>query len=516
LADNYREMYVSEGLEHIEIMNEALLKLEENPDTRENLDLIFRSAHTLKGMAATMGYEQTKNLCKNIENIFEKIRKKESKLSSHLASALFKCIDVLQQMIHDEKMKIDIESLLKMLEKPEKFQEKESTEPMYVTQLPTIRVKMSELDSLVNLVGELIISKMKLEKSVKNNDSLQTNQVLLELNRLVSDLQYQALKLRLVPIEQIFKRVARVVRDTSNTVIKKIQLQMEGAKIELDRTVLDAITEPLLHILRNCVDHGIENPSERKATGKSETGNIKLTAYRVGERIAIKIEDDGKGIDVDKLKAKATEKGIITQEESEEMSDDKVLELLGTPGLSTANEITDISGRGVGMDVVFNRVKDVGGNIEISTKNGEGTTMILSLPLSVSIIGGLVVNVSNEKYVLPLSSIITTLKMENNQIKSVHGVEVIEFQNKIVPVVSVAKILGIEPSKEIENKNNSTIVIIERGGKPYGIIVDSFERKQEIVVKKFSNASDSEDAITNATILPDGKVALILDPAMLV
>jgi two-component system chemotaxis sensor kinase CheA len=319
----------------------------------------------------------------------------------------------------------------------------------------------------------------------------------------------------LVSIDTIFKRVARVVRDTSNAVEKKVQLHIEGSKIEIDRTVLDAITEPLLHILRNCVDHGIENSSERKNVGKPENGNIKLTAYHVGDQIAIKIEDDGRGIDIEKVIAKAIQNGIISKEQAEEMSDEKALDLLGTPGLSTANEITDISGRGVGMDVVINRVKDVGGNIQISTKKGQGTTMILSLPLSVSIIGGLLVNIYNEKYVLPLSSITTTVKVDKNQIKSVHGVEVIEYQDKIIPIVRIAKILGLKPSKKIENQN-STIVIVEKNGKPYGLVVDSFERKQEIVVKKFSNTSDSRDAITNATILADGTVALILDPAILV
>ena len=515
MPDNYREMYVSEALEHVEEMNQTLLKLEENPGTREHIDLIFRSAHTIKGMAATMGYEQTKELCRNIENEFDKIRKKESQLSSHLASALFKCIDVLQQMINDETKKIDIDRYLKMLENPEKFEDNEDTESILVTKLPTIRVKMSELDSLVNLVGELIISKMKLEKSVKNNDFTHSQQTLMELSRLISDLQYQSLKLRLVSIDTIFKRVARVVRDTSNAVEKKVQLQIEGSKIEIDRTVLDAITEPLLHILRNCIDHGIENSSERKNVGKPENGNIKLTAYHVGDQIAIKIEDDGRGIDIEKVIAKAIQNGIISKEQAEEMSDEKALDLLGTPGLSTANEITDISGRGVGMDVVINRVKDVGGNIQISTKKGQGTTMILSLPLSVSIIGGLLVNIYNEKYVLPLSSITTTVKVDKNQIKSVHGVEVIEYQDKIIPIVRIAKILGLTPSSNIENQN-STIVIVEKNGKPYGLVVDSFERKQEIVVKKFSNTSDSRDSITNATILPDGTVALILDPAMLV
>jgi two-component system chemotaxis sensor kinase CheA len=297
-----------------------------------------------------MGYEQTKELCRNIENEFDKIRKKESQLSSHLASALFKCIDVLQQMINDETKKIDIDRYLKMLENPEKFEDNEDTESILVTQLPTIRVKMSELDSLVNLVGELIISKMKLEKSVKNNDFTHSQQTLMELSTLISDLQYQSLKLRLVSIDTIFKRVARVVRDTSNAVEKKVQLQIEGSKIEIDRTVLDAITEPLLHILRNCIDHGIEKSSERKNVGKPENGNIKLTAYHVGDQIAIKIEDDGRGIDIEKVKAKAIENGIISKEQAEEMSDEKALDLLGTPGLSTANEITDISGRGRGRE----------------------------------------------------------------------------------------------------------------------------------------------------------------------
>ena len=516
MADNYQEMYVSEAQEHVETMNQALLKLEENPDGSENLDLIFRSAHTLKGMAATMGYEQTKELCRNIENVFEKIRKKESQLSTNLASALFKCLDVLQQMINDKSKKIDIESFLKMLENPEEIEKQDSNESMYVTQLPTIRVKMSELDSLINLVGELIISKMKLEKSIISNDFAQSQHSLNELNQLVSDLQYQSLKLRLVPIETIFKRVARVVRDTSNTVGKKIELQMNGANIELDRTVLDSITEPLLHILRNCVDHGIEVSSERKKIGKPENGNIKLTAYNVADQIAIKIEDDGKGIDVEKLKAKAIEKGIISIEESDTMSDEKAIELLGTPGLSTANEITDISGRGVGMDVVINRVREVGGNFEITTKKGEGTTMILTLPLNVSIIGGLLVNVSNEKYVIPLSTVITTINADNSQIKSIHGVEVIELQDKIVPLVRIDKILKLKPTTKLENKNTTTIIIVEKGGKSYGLVVDSFERNQEIVVKKFSNASDSTNAFTNATILPDGKVALILDPAIIV
>lgn len=513
--NNYREMYVTEALEHVDIMNQALLKLEDDPEVKEPLDLIFRSAHTIKGMAATMGYEQTKDLCKNIENIFDGIRKKQQKLSHNLASALFKCLDALQQIINDENKKIDLESYLSILKNPDKPQQIETTDTMQPIQLPTIRVKMSDLDSLVNLVGELIISKMKLENTLKEEASVKSKNVLLDLGRLVSDLQYQSLKLRLVPIDTIFKRSERVVRDTADKLGKMIQLQMDGSQIELDRTILDAISDPLLHILRNCVDHGIESVSERKILKKSESGNIKLSAYHVGEQIAIKIEDDGKGIDLEKVKAKAVENGIITQEEANVLSDDKTIDLLGTPGLSTAKTVTDISGRGVGMDVVINKVRDIGGNIQISTEMGKGTTMILMLPLSVSIIGGLLVNVSNEKFVLPLSSITTTVKINKNEIKSLHGVEVIEHQDKIVPIVRVSDILEIQHDKNLESKE-VTIIIIDKAGKPYGLVVDSFEHKQEIVIKKFTNTSDSENSFRNATILPNGKVALILDPGMII
>jgi len=275
---NYQEMYRSEALEHIEIMNQALLKLEEKPMSKEYIDLIFRSAHTIKGMAATMGYVQTKDLCKNIENIFDKIRKKQKELTPQLATAIFKCIDSLNQMINNENKKIDLDSLISMLENPEKPKNVEILDTISSPQLPTISVKMSELDSLVNLVGELIISKMKLENSLKDEGSVKSQTALLDLGRLVSDLQYQSLKLRLVPIETIFGRVQRVVRDTSNQLGKKIQLHLEGAQIELDRTVLNSIAEPLLHILRNCVDHGIESTSERKALNKPESGNIRVTA----------------------------------------------------------------------------------------------------------------------------------------------------------------------------------------------------------------------------------------------
>ena len=505
-------MYVAEALEHVETINDTLLKLEEEPENREYLDLIFRSAHTVKGMSATMGYDDTRELCKNIENIFDNIRKGQDKLSPNLASALFKCIDLLRELIADEKKKVDLKPYLEMLEHPDDVQ-LNTVESTTAAKSPTIRVKMSDLDSLVNLVGELVISKMRLEQSLaKGGDD--SRQVMIELDRLTTDLQYQSMKLRLVPIDQVFSRFTRLVRDTSASLGKQVNLVMDSSGIELDRTVLDAITDPLLHILRNCVDHGIEKPDERQASGKPPIGTIKLTAYGVGDHVGIKIEDDGRGINLDRLKAKAVEKGLISEEAAIKMSDDDAINLLGTPGLSTAKEVTDVSGRGVGMDVVITQVESVGGSVKITTREGKGTTIVLTIPLSVSIIGGLLINVAGDKYVLPLSSITTTVVVEPNQIKSIHGKEAIILRDQVVPLVRVAQLLGIEENKQQSDK--ITLVIVDKGGKPFGLVVDSYDKKQEIVIKRLGNEAHSSDLFTNATILGDGSVALILDPALLV
>lgn len=506
-------MYVSEALEHVETVNETLLKLEEEPEKREYLDLIFRSAHTVKGMSATMGYTETRELCKNIENIFDNIRKGQDKLTPNLASALFKCIDLLREMIADETKKVDLTPYLQMLEKPDEVQHTATEAATNNTKSPTIRVKMVDLDSLVNLVGELVISKMRLEQTLSKSTD-ESHQVMMELDRLVTDLQYQSMKLRLVPIDQIFSRFTRLVRDTSASLGKQVNLVMESSGIELDRTVLDAITDPLLHILRNCVDHGLEPPQERTESGKSTTGTIRLTAYGVGDRVAIKIEDDGRGINFDRLKAKAVEKGLLTEEQAMKMSEEEAINLLGTPGLSTAKEVTDVSGRGVGMDVVITQVEQVGGNVKITTQKGKGTTLVLTIPLSVSIIGGLLINVSGDKYVLPLSSISTTVIVDPTQIKSIHGQETIVLREQVVPLVRVAQLLGIEQNHT--QSENITVVIVDKGGKPYGLVVDSYDKKQEIVIKRLANEAHSSDIFTNATILGDGSVALILDPALLV
>lgn len=508
-------MYVSEAIEHIELINQTLLQLEDSPTDKSYLDQVFRSAHTIKGMASTMGYEQTSELCKNIENIFDEIRNNTKKLTHELTSALFVCVDLLQQMILDEKLKVNLTPYLEKLESPEEemknipFQELGKT-----TTHPTVRVKLSDLDSIVNLVGELLISKMQLQQTIKNKNYDQIKQVTVQLDRLITDLQYQSMKIRLVPINQIFDRCNRTVRDTSQKLAKKINLNMDGSGIEIDRSVLDAITDPLLHILRNCIDHGIENPQERIDCGKPETGIINVTVARKGENIQISIKDDGKGIDVEKVKEKAIDCGIITLEEANKISNQEAMQLIGAPGLSTAKEVTDISGRGVGMDVVISQIEAVNGTVRIISEKGNGTSIILTLPLSLSIIRGLLVVIAGERFVIPLSNIITTIKMKNEEIVTLHGSEFIKIGEEIMPLIRLDEILEIKEDKE-KQKKSLTVVVIENDGKNYGFLIDEFERNQEIVIKKLEK-NELSDLFSNATILPDGNVALVIDPSVLI
>ena len=511
-TSQYRDMFVQEAREHVQNLNEFLLRMEREPAEKEHVNTLFRSAHSLKGMAATMGYDQIKQLCIAIEEIFDKFRKEEQGLSSDLASALFKCFDALQEMIDDEGKKIEMESYLKLLQTPSESVVVESTDVSLQQTSQTVRVKMEDLDALVNLVGELMIDKMRLEQSLIGASD-ETGRVLTSLNRLISDLQYQTMKIRLVPIEQIFNRFPRMIRDLSTSLGKEVKLDIEGAGIELDRTVLDVISDPLLHILRNAIDHGIEAASEREETGKPKQATIKIAASRIGDRIAIEISDDGKGIDIERIRSKALEKKIISEAESRQMSEDEIINLLGTPGLSSASKVTEISGRGVGMDVVFRQVQSVGGNVQIKTRKGFGTTFTLVIPLSLAIISGLVIKVGNEKYVIPISSIITTINIEQSEIKTIQGRQVIKINEQVISLVKVSDVLGIKDSNNSQN-DLVTVILVDKGGKQYGLIVDSYENMQEIVTKRLHSSHKS--SFSDASILSDGRVVLILEPTSLI
>ncbi len=514
----YREMFVQEALEHVENLNRHLLKYEEEPNIKEHVDILFRSAHTLKGMAATMGYDQIREICKTIEEIFDTFRKGETTITAELGNVIFLGVDHLRQLINDETKKIDLNEFLNYVKNPTELKINNSeVNPGSTQQVnsPTVRVKMQDLDALVNLVGEMMISKMRLDQIIQTCNSDEGKEVLMNFGRLITDIQYQTMKIRLVPVDHVFNRFSRMVRDVSTSLGKEVKLEVEGSNIELDRTVLDAITDPLLHMLRNAVDHGLEIPSERKEMGKSETGTIQLKANRIGDRVEIQVVDDGKGIDLAAIKAKVLEKKIMTHEELDHMSDEEIVELIGTPGLSTAKMVTDISGRGVGMDVVMTRVKNVGGHVKILTKKGKGTKITLTIPMSLAIIGGLLVNISNQKYILPLSSISTTITVDSKDIRYVHGKEMVTLRDKIVPIIRASVALGLD-RPDVAVNTHVNIVVVDKDGKSYGLVVDSLEKEQEVVIKRLDGMTNSLATFSDATILPDGKVALILEPSLLV
>ncbi len=543
----YREMFVQEAIEHIQSLNNAMLQLEQDPHSKEHLDSAFRAAHTLKGMAATMGYEQIRQICKTIEELFDRLRKREVRLTTGVADFLFKSFDVLDKMVNDENKIINMEEFMQEFQKVTSGSENASGQQGYDLSSPnasaaaangmiipaaeqsgiseetgnnqshtktqTIRVKMDDLDSLVDLVGEIMIAKMRLEQVLSDSQQAgKPRQVLRNLDRLINNLQNHTMKIRLVPIEQIFDRFPRMVRDLSNSQGKEVRLEMEGTGIELDRTVLDAIRDPLLHMLRNSVDHGIELPEEREKMGKPRHGTIKLKASRLGDKVLIEVSDDGRGIDLEKVKEKAIEKHIINRQEAEAMTTEDIVDLLGSPGLSTAQKVTDVSGRGVGLNVVINKIESVGGTVRIKTEKNHGTTFTMTIPLSLAIIGGLLVKIGNEKYVIQISNVLSTIQIDQDELRRIHGKPVVMFREQVVPLVYGAEVLNVPQTPAQDSHCKMTVIIVEKGGKPLGLVVDSFESKQDIVLKHIDRIGyNSSNVPTDATILSDGRVALILD-----
>jgi two-component system chemotaxis sensor kinase CheA len=468
-------------------------------------------------MAATMGYEQILEICKHIEEIFDRFRQHEDVITAEKGNVIFYGIDLIKQLIQDEKKIIDLQDFLNYVKDPNSFQvPTPSRDSGQKTYSPIVRVRMDSLDDIMNLVGEMLISKIRLEQNSNLYLNDETREIVTNLGSLITELQHKMMQVRLVPIDQIFNRFSRMIRDISTSLGKEIKLEMNGSGIELDRSVLDAIADPLLHMLRNSVDHGIETPDIRITAGKSPAGTIKLLAIRKGNKVEIQVTDDGRGMDVASIKAKAIEKNIVTLEQVQKMTDEEVICLIGTPGLSTAKQVTEISGRGVGMDVVMTQVKNFGGQVKILTEKGIGTTIILTMPLSFAIIGGLVANIGDQKFILPLSSIFTTMTIDKNQVLHAHGKEMVKLGRQLIPILRTSRILGINSVSEISENDQVHIVVVEKNEKYYGLIVDSLEKEQEIVVKKINNSFGGSEAFSEASILSDGKVALILEPSVLI
>ncbi|NLK97241.1 MAG: chemotaxis protein CheA [Epulopiscium sp.] len=372
----------------------------------------------------------------------------------------------------------------------------------------TVRVDIDRLDTLMNLVSELIIVKTRLEGIEGENNSQNYNEAVEYLERITTNIHDAVMKVRMVPVERVFNRFPRMIRDISRKLNKDIELTMSGEETELDRTVIDEIGDPLIHLLRNAADHGLETTEERIRKGKEKTGHIYLRAYQDGNNVVIEVEDDGNGIDTKKVRDKAIEKGAISPELAANLSEQEIIELLFKPSFSTSENISDISGRGVGLDVVKTKIEALGGDIEVKTTLGKGSKFIVCLPLTLAIIQALMVKVGEEKYAIPLNTIQNIEDVKVSDIQYVQKQEVIVLRNQVIPIVRLDKVLDVQKRNQTDV---ITVVIVKKGEKQAGFVVDGLIGQQEIVIKSLGKYLSGIRMIAGATILGDGEVALILD-----
>ena len=375
----------------------------------------------------------------------------------------------------------------------------------------TVRVDIGRLDKLMNLVGELVISRARIERLVQEARLRQFDDTLSQLGRISGDIQELVTKLRMVPVSFTFDRFPRLIRDLCKTLNKNVELVLEGEDTELDRTVIDEIGDPMVHLIRNSMDHGIEHPDERKALGKPEKGILKIAAYQEGSGVVIEVSDDGAGIDPEKVKKKAIERGIITEDRAAIMSDDEATQIVLLPGFSMAKQITDLSGRGVGMDAVKTKVEQLGGQFDLVSKKNEGTHVYIRLPLTLAIVLSLLIKVGKETYAISLENVEETIMVRRDDIKTVHGEPTTLLRGEVLSLNILGDILGSEGVEH--DRNEYPVVVVKIGKNKIGFIVSELIGQQEIVIKSLGRFLSKIDGITGGTILGDGNVALIIDVA---
>ena len=693
-VSQYLEIFLDESKEHLQNLNSQILELEKDAENMDTINEIFRAAHSLKGMAGTMGYKRMQNLTHDMENVFSEVRNGNVKVQANLIDILFQCLDALDEYVSNIQNTGDegdndnaalIERLNAVLQEDEKggqtapeakaaetkaaeakpaeaagtqsagkdmaftladeqkhvlreakaqgkhayyfdvkvqdtcilkaaraflvFKSIEDVGEIIVshpsaqdiederfdtefslivisdhpmdkvqkvienvseiervtgrpvedseiqdtsvaatqetakttagtagaTQTPavaaakgtkapekkaaagkptvnrTVRVDIEKLDVLMNLVSELIIAKNSLVAASDQDKSSNSNfnEQIEYLESVTTNLHESVMKVRMVPIESVVNKFPRMIRDLSKKLDKKMELYMTGEETELDRTVVDEIGDPLMHLLRNSADHGLESAEVRRERGKSEVGSIFLDAYQDGNNVVIEVRDDGNGIDIEAVRNKAIDRGTVSAEQAANLSDKEVIDLLFLPSFSTSEKVTDVSGRGVGLDVVKSKIEALSGEVEVRSKLGEGSTWIIRLPLTLAIIQALMVTVGGEKYAISLGSIQTIEDIKPSEIKYVQAKEVIHLRGTVIPIIRMSEVLDIESAKSPDE--DMIVVIVKKGDKLAGLVVDELMGQQEIVIKSLGKYINKCKVISGATILGDGEVALIID-----
>ena len=542
--------FLVETNEIIENLDHDLVELESNQNDLELLNKIFRGAHTMKGSSSFLGFNKLAELTHHAEDILNKLRKGEMVVTREIMDTLLEFVDKTKQIINDiengtdtadcssviENLKLASEGRLTATVKaaqapqaaqpaaapkpqPQAAPKQEAAKPTHqATQVEqTIRVDVSRLDSLVNLVGELVLSRNMLSQIAGELENKFENEYLVEqllvatnaIGMNTTELQLAIMKTRMIAIGKVFNKFPRVVRDIARDTGKEIELIISGEETELDKQVIESIGDPLLPMIRNSCDHGVETPEVRLAKGKPRMGTVNLSAYHEGNHVVIEIKDDGAGMDPDKLKRKAIEKGVITVDEANNMDDKQAFSLIFKAGFSTAEKITNISGRGVGMDVVRTNIEKLNGIITIDSKINEGSTFYLKLPLTLAIIQALLVEVAGETFAIPLASVVETVRITNEEIHSFEGREVLKLRDRVLSLIRLDEAFALD---ELE-QDEIYVVVVALAEKQLGFIVDKLIGQEEIVIKSLGDYLGGNPGIAGATITGDGRVRLILDVA---
>jgi two-component system chemotaxis sensor kinase CheA len=535
------ESYLVEAREILDHLSQDLLALEKAPSDVNVLNNIFREMHTLKGTSSFLGFSQIAELAHTSEDLLNKLRKGDCAATSEIIDVLIdvhKTASVLLQRIESRNLQpIEMESILEKLRRgmqqqsaPIQVQAAASfnVEPiMHVAKSAdvqpqhavdtTIRVDVGRLDDLMNLIGELVLARNRLsqaaqsltEKYERLDMSKQIADVSSQIDFVTTELQMAVMKTRMVPIEKVFSGLPLVAREVMRTTGKEVDLQIYGKETELDKSIIEELKDPLIHMIRNAVDHGIESPEERKSKGKPAQGIVVVNAERDGNYILITMEDDGCGIDVDITKRRAIEKGLISEIEATEMSKSDLLNLIFIPGFSTKKEITNVSGRGVGMDVVKTNIAKLKGIVEIDSNVGIGTIITLKVPLTLAIIQGLLLKVVDEIFAVPLSAVLEIVRITPEEIYTIQGREVIRVRDTILPLARMSDIIG--KNRTVQQSVVSYVVIVGWAEKRIGLLVDSLQGQKEVVIKTLGNYLGDVPGIAGSTILGDGSVILVID-----
>ena len=513
--------YLSDCKEAFQTVNSALLALEKDSSQTDYLDEIFRRFHTLKSSSAMLEFTDIAELAHQSEDLLDNLRRRDLPLTQDVLDILFEVTDRLELMVgerakgrHEGVSSTDItRRIKKLISKKTRTSQSKVNNPSKVAlpsieKIHSVKVDINLLDIMFNTIGEVILVKKRIDNIVAETASKELKTALSLMDPMISELQENISIARLVPVGEIFQKFPRMVRDLARDAGKEAELVLEGGEIELDKAVLDTISEPLIHLLRNAVDHGIEPAKIRERQGKKRSGTIRLAAKRTENHILININDDGAGIDTGYIKELFITKGHITATEAGAMQEDDVLELLFQPGMSTAEKVTEISGRGIGLDVVRKSVREIGGTVEMATEKGKGTHFTLRLPLTTAVMQTLMIGVGNHIFAIPSDIVQETLEVKPQDIRDIHNEQALLLRQEVIPFVKLHRILGL-PNQE--SQEEMIAVVIQRGDRLIGLGVDSVVDHTENIIKPFDLLARQFKGFSGGTILGDGSVALLLD-----